>query len=65
MGRILDEDPEDLPRRNHGAVIPVVTPVDVYQPDEVALPSARNRKRASKELAGESAIQYVGVYKTM
>jgi hypothetical protein len=35
---LLDEAPEDLPRRNAKEVIPVVIPPDVHQPDQAALP---------------------------
>jgi hypothetical protein len=42
---LLDEAPENLPRRNREAVIPAVVPADVHKPDKTALP-ARNRKCA-------------------
>jgi hypothetical protein len=56
IGRSLDEAPEDLPRRDAKNVIPKVIPDDVHQPDEAALPAARNRKCATKPLAVELLI---------
>jgi hypothetical protein len=34
----------------------VVIPADVHQPDEAALPAARNRKYGSKQAAGEFPV---------
>jgi hypothetical protein len=56
IGRLLDELPEDLPRRNVNGVIPAVVPADVHQPDETALPAARNPKCGSKPLAIELLV---------
>jgi hypothetical protein len=53
IGGILDEGPEDLPRRNANLVTPVVIPFDVDQPDAAALLAARNRKCVGKPLAVE------------
>jgi hypothetical protein len=48
IGSLLDNSPEDLPRRNASAVTPGVIPADVYKSHEAALLTARNRKCASK-----------------
>jgi hypothetical protein len=56
IGRLLDEAPEDLPCRNLELVTPEVIPADVHQPDEAALPAARNRKCASKISAVEALV---------
>jgi hypothetical protein len=53
---LLDEAPEDLPRRNVNGVIPPVVPADVHQPDEAALPATRNGKCAKKPLAVEQLV---------
>jgi hypothetical protein len=47
---LLDETPEDLPRRNPEVVIPGVVSADVHQPNEAALPAARNRKYVCKQV---------------
>jgi hypothetical protein len=41
IGRLLDEAPEDIPRRNPELVIPAVIRADVHEPDEAALPAGR------------------------
>jgi hypothetical protein len=38
--------PKDLPRGNAETVIPEVIPANVREPEEAALPAARNRKCA-------------------
>jgi hypothetical protein len=50
---LLTEASEDLPCRNVKAVIPVVIPADVHQPDEAAVPAASNRKCACKKHVAE------------
>jgi hypothetical protein len=55
IGRLLDEAPEDLPRRNVNAVTHVVIPADVHQSDEAAFP-ARNWKCGSKPGAVELLV---------
>jgi hypothetical protein len=37
-------------------ITPEVVPADLNQPDKVALPAARNRKRASQQLVGELLV---------
>jgi hypothetical protein len=56
IGCLLEEAPEDLPRRNVEAVTPVAVPVDIHQPDEPALPAAGQRKCASKPTAVEPVV---------
>jgi hypothetical protein len=56
IGRLLEEVPEDLPRRNVKAVTPTVVPADVHDPDEAALLAIRNRKCSSQKAAVELLI---------
>jgi hypothetical protein len=56
IGRLLKKAPEDLPRRDVKAVIPTVVPADIHQPDETALPAARNRKCTGKIFAVELLV---------
>jgi hypothetical protein len=53
---LFDDAPEDLPRRNVKAITPQVVPADVDQPDEAALPAARNGKCACKQAAIELRV---------
>jgi hypothetical protein len=53
---LLNEAPEDLPTINDKAVIPEVVLANVHQPDEAALPAARDRKCACKPLAVELLV---------
>jgi hypothetical protein len=50
---LLDEGPEELPRRNAKAVVPVVIPADLHEPDEAALLAVRDGESASKLRAVE------------
>jgi hypothetical protein len=56
IGSLLDNSPEDLPRRNASAVTPGVIPADVHKSDEAALLTARNRKCACRPEAVELLV---------
>jgi hypothetical protein len=50
MGRLLDEAPEDLPRRNPNVVIPIVVPADVQSTQTVDAILGRLRSDPRREL---------------
>jgi hypothetical protein len=56
IGCLLNEAPEDLPRRNGNGVLTRAVSAGVHPLDDAALPAARSRKCASKPLAVELPI---------
>jgi hypothetical protein len=59
IGCLIDQTPEDLPRRNKKVFIAVLVPADVYQSDEAAFLAAHNRKCAGKPGSVELIVVFL------